>query len=311
VFDFLINAEVVVDDVAVAERVFVDRLGFPEPRPWWKGTISSGGFSYLFARVHPSLEVSPTRVEAMALAPIDPGRAPFVPQLFAAQGERPWKTHGNEVASSDIGTVTARLERNGCAFFTMPSEETYPFTRLWLGWTADGPGEYQPDGDGGLMLEICETDSLLQGPTLWDPRPDPELPAGSMIRVLRRSWIVADLDATLRALDHNLDWHPRAEPVLDADGGCRRVAMAFAHPRSAELELLEPIAPGEVLESLDTWGPGAWKIRIGVNDLRAKADDLRHRGTTFSEHDPAGDDAVLLVDTADLGVPGLFEFTGI
>lgn len=308
-FDLLINAEVIVDDVTVAERVFVDGLGFPEPRATWKGTVSSAGFSFLFARVHPSLKVSPTRVEAMALAPIEPGKQPFLPQLLAAQGRRPWKTHGNELATSGIDAVSARLERNGCAFFTMPPEEGYPFVRLWLGWTGEDPGAYRPEGDGGLMLEICETDSLLQGPALWDDQPDPELPAGAMIRVLRRSWIVEDLDDTLAALARNLAWLPQDAPMLDRRIGCRRAVMRFAHPRSAELELLEPVAPGEALESLSAWGPGAWKIRIGVNDVAAKAEDLDRRGTVFSTDEVAGEGSVLQVDTGSMGVPGLFEFT--
>src|SRR5262249_8054356 len=95
VFDLLINAEVIVDDVAVAERVFVEALGFPEPRPSWSGKVPGYGFTWLFARVHPSLKVSPTRIEAMAVAPLDPAidprlTIPFLPQLLAAQGDRPW-----------------------------------------------------------------------------------------------------------------------------------------------------------------------------------------------------------------------------
>ena len=43
-FDLLINAEVIVDDVSVAERVFVDALGFPEPRPSWSGKEPGFGF---------------------------------------------------------------------------------------------------------------------------------------------------------------------------------------------------------------------------------------------------------------------------
>lgn len=310
-FDLLINAEVIVDDVGIAERVFVDALGFPEPRDSWSGTISSAGFAFLFARVHPSLKVSPTRVEAMAVAPIDPGIEPFLPQLLAAQGRRPWKTHGNELATSNIDAVVARLERNGCRFHTMPKEDTYPFLRLWLGWTADDWGAYRPDVDGGLMFEICETSSLLQGTALWEAQPDSVLPPGSMVRVVRRSWIVEDLNDSLAAIERNLGWRPRLGPVIDRGIGCRRAVFGFAHARSAELELLEPVAPGEVGDSSETWGPGSWTIRIGVNDLAAKADDLRRRGTTFESHEADVDGTVLRVDTGPMDVPGLFEFTQI
>jgi hypothetical protein len=317
VFDLLINSEVIVADVAVAERVFVEALGFPPQRDSWGSKIPGFGFTYLFARVHPSLKVSPTRVQALAKAPLDPAidprlTLPFLPALFAAQGRRPWKTHATELATSDIQAVAARLARNGCRFHTMPSTDVIPYTRLWLGWTSDEPGAYQPDVDGGLLIEICETDSLQQGPALWEPGPDPELPPGSMVRVLRRSWIVEDLGFTLSALDRNLGWQPRVGPEIDAAIGCRRAVFGFAHPRSAELELLEPIAAGEVKDSFDAWGPGSWTIRIGVNDIEAKAEDLRRRGTAFETRTrPDGGKPLLRVDTGPLDVPGLFEFAEV
>ena len=312
-FDLLINAEVIVDDVTVAERVFVDALGFPEPRPAWSGKEPGFGFTFLFARVHPSLKISPTRIEAMAVSPVDPSMDPrftisFLPLVLAAQGDRPWKTHANELATSEIDAVTQRLERNGCRFHTMPTSDVVPFTRLWLGWDADEPRQYRPDDDGGLFLEICETSGLNQTTDLFEPVPDPVLPPGGLVRVVRRSWLVEDLDATLGALDRNFALRPTVGPVLDDHRGCRRAAFRFRHPRSAELELLEPVAAGEALESLETWGPGSWAIRIGVNDIDAKAEDLQRRGTPFSTgtHPQAG--TVIRVDTGPMQVPGLFEF---
>jgi hypothetical protein len=315
VFDLLINAEVIVDDVAVAERVFVDALGFPEPRPSWSRNEPGYGFTWLFARVHPSLKVSPTRIEAMAVAPLDRAidprlTLPFLPQLLAAQGDRPWKTHANELATSDIDGVAARLERNGCRFHPMPRSDV-ALTRLWLGWTADEPGKYKPDDDGGLFLEICETAALGQSSDFFEPEPQPQLPPASMIRVLRRSWLVEDLQSTLSALDRNLGLRPAVEPATDEHLGARRAVFRFAHPRSAELELLEPVAPGDAKDSIDAWGPGAWAIRIGVNDLEAQCDDLRRRGTRFERRSHPRDGATLLVDTGPLNVPGLFEFAQI
>ncbi|OFB35865.1 hypothetical protein BA059_27375 [Mycolicibacterium sp. (ex Dasyatis americana)] len=311
-FDFLCNAEVIVDDVAVAEKVFVDALGFPEPRPTWGDKTPGYGFTYLFARVHPSLVVSPTRIEAMALAPLDPTidperTLPFLDKLLAAQGDRPWKTHANEIGTSHIQAVAERLRANGCAFHEMPG----PFTRLWLGWTEEDPGAYRPEDDGGLFIEVVETAALGKGRELWEPRTEPELPAGSAVRVLRRSWITADLAVTLAALEKNFGIRPVADPVFDTELGSYRAVIRFRHPRSAELELLEPVAPGEVKESLDTWGPGSWAIRIGVNDVEAKAYDLDRRGTLFETRSTTREGAVLRVDTAKLGVPGLFEFARV
>lgn len=311
-FDLLVNAEVFVDDVSVAEKVFVDALGFPEPRPTWSDTAPGRGFTWLFARVHPSLKVSPTRIEAMALAPIDPSfdpatTLPFLPRLLAAQGERPWKTHANEIATSDMPGVAARLERSGGDFYTMPGH----FTRLWLGWTAEDPGAYRPDTDGGLFVEFVETDALMQGPALWEQNPEPELPPGSLLRVIRRSWIVEDLDFTVSALDRSLGLVPAVGPDLEPEVGARRAVYRFAHRRSAELEVLEPVSAGEAKDSLDTWGPGSWAIRIGVNDVEAKAEDLRRRGTAFEHRGGPGEEVTLRVDTGPMDVPGLFEFSGI
>jgi hypothetical protein len=308
-FDFLCNAEVFVDDVAVAERVFVETLGFPKPRPSWSDKRPGNGFTFLFARVHPSLVVSPTRVEAMALAPLDPGAdpelaLPFLPKLLAAQGGRPWKTHGNELATSDIRAVAQRLRQNKCRFHEMPGQ----FTRLWLGWTGDDPGAYEPETDGGLFIEVIESAALRKGPELWEPRPEPDMAPGSMIRVLRRSWITEDLSSTLAALQHSLNLLPAIGPELDAETACRRAVFRFNHPRSAELEVLQPISAGEVKESLDTWGPGSWAIRIGVNDVTAKAEDLRRRGTSFELRSDPNDGPVLRVDTEAMQVPGIFEF---
>jgi hypothetical protein len=315
-FDLLINAEVIVDDVSIAERVFVERLGFPEPKKTWSGKQPGFGFTYLFARVHPSMAVSPTRIEAMAVAALDPVidpqfTLPFLPRLLAAQGDRPWKTHGNEVAANDIDAVGARLEANGCRFHPMSRTEQAPHTRLWLGWDAMDPGGYRPDDDGGLFLEVCETTALMQGPRLHIPETYSELPAGSMVRVVQRSWIVEDLEQSLAALERNFQWEPRGGPELDTVTGCRRAVLDFVHPRSAVLELLQPVASGEVADSLETWGPGSWAIRIGVNDLEAKAGDLRRRATAFEYRTGSEREAVLRVDTAPLGVPGLFEFSAV
>jgi hypothetical protein len=312
-FDLLINAEVIVDDVDRAQGILIDALGFPPQKPHWSDTTPGKGFTFLFARVHPSLRVSPTRIEAMAVTAVDErlgpeATLPFLPALLDAQGRRPWKTHANELATSDIDGVAERLRRNGCPFFTMPATERNPFARLWLGWTAADPGRYEPEVDGGLMLEICETGALQQGPELWDPMPPYDLPPGSMVRVLRRSWIVDDLDRSLAALERNLGLVPRFGPEVADGGGCRSARFSFAHERSAELEVLEAIGPGEIRDSSDRWGPGAWVIRIGVNDLTAKAADLDERGTAYVWRRAEG---TLRVDTGPSGMPGLFEFAEV
>jgi hypothetical protein len=310
-YDFLINSEVFVDDVAVAEKVFIDALGFPEPRDSWSNKAPGYGFTWLFHRVNPSLKVSPTRVEAMALAPIDPKIDPAttmrcLPLILAAQGDRPWKTHANELATRDFDEITTRLDDHGCRYFRMPGPGEY--TRLWIGWTKDEPGAYRPDVDGGLIVEICHTATIAPRQDFWEVEPDPVVPPGALVRVLRRSWIVVDLQVSLRALEQNLGLIPASGPQFDEYLGAERAVLRFAHPNSAELELLQPVSAGELMESLDTWGPGSWAIRILTNDVDAKAEDLRRRGTAFDWRvDPRSGNA-LRVDTGTFGVPGIFEF---
>jgi hypothetical protein len=316
VFDFLINAEVIVDDVDVAERVFVDALGFPEPRPSWSGKEPGYGFTFLFARVHPKLKLAPTRIEAMAIAPVDQAVDPiftlgFLPDLLSTQGDRPWKTHANEVATSDIAAVAARLRSRGCSFYEIPRGEQNPNARLWLGWTEDAPGKYRPDDDGGLYIEVCETEAISPNADIFEPMPEPDLAPGSMVRVLRRSWIVPDMAATLAALQQNFGWLPARGPHIDDHAGARRALLRFAHPRSAELELLEPVGPGEIEDSLRAWGRGAWSITIGVNDLEAKAADLVRRGMEIHHRTQPGGATAVGVDTGALGVPGRFEFAEV
>src|SRR3546814_16955353 len=54
--------------------------------------------------------------------------------------------------------------------------------------------------------------------------------------------------------------------------------------QGAKLELVQPRdAATHEAKFLAAWGPGAYAVRISVNDLDAKADDLRSRGTRFEE----------------------------
>ena len=68
-------------------------------------------------------------------------------------------------------------------------------------------------------------------------------------------------------------------------------------PASAALELVEPISEhGRHGAFFARWGVGPHAIRIGVNGLGAKADDLNGRGTPFTEADTPAGDPVLVVE---------------
>ena len=78
--------------------------------------------------------------------------------------------------------------------------------------------------------------------------------------------------------------------------------MPFRVPRSAKLELVEPLGAGRVAVAYEQLGPGAWTIRVSVVDIDAKASDLAARDTPYSI-----DEGVLRVSPdSTLGVP--FEF---
>jgi hypothetical protein len=110
------------------------------------------------------------------------------------------------------------------------------------------------------------------------------------------------LDETLRILERNLWWKPVS---VTQEEGCRRAVMPFSAPRSARLELVQPLGSGRVADAYGRLGPGAWTVRISVVDVDAKAKDLSMRGTSFTR-----DEHVLRPDPeVTLHVP--FEFVGV
>src|SRR3546814_6840971 len=104
-----------------------------------------------------------------------------------------------------------------------------------------------------------------------------------MARLVSRGCLTDDADRIIAVLAERLAW-PVGTDVSDADGGCRRVRMGANLSQGAKLELVQPRdAATHEAKFLAAWGPGAYAVRISVNDLDAKADDLRSRGTRFEE----------------------------
>jgi len=314
-FDLLVNADFIVDDVADAAQLLRDALGFPEQKPHWANLLPGLGFTYQFARVHPSMAVSPTRVEAVALAELsderpDPGYPlPFLSEYLDAQAPTPFRTHGTELGTSRMAENLARLDRNGVEYTIAERGER---CLAWIGFTEANAGKYRPTWDGGLLLEFVDTELLLPRQDFWALPPVAPLAPGSMVRVVSRGWLVPDLVGTLSVLDVNFDWRPDTPVVLDDVAGALRVDLPFRHPRSASLQLLEPRRDGLLAEHVEQWGSCPWHIRIGVNDLDAKAKDLTSRGTDFDRlplDEQSGDG--LRVLPAATGLPAVFEFIEI
>jgi hypothetical protein len=310
VFDLLVSASVVVRDVADAVEQVTSRLGVPQPRPSW--LAPAPGLEAMFCRTHPSMAVSPTRLELIAPVPItDPG-VPlrfYVPEIVAVQGDRPIKSHATALATSRQSDVIDRLERLAVRHRIDPAGPGY-WPLVWLGVSPDEPAAYDASVDAGLMVEVVDTESLHLRPEVYkgDVGVPEGLAEGSMVRVAAKGVLVRDLDEALRALDRHLDWQPEDSVRTVRSEGYRCARMGFELPQSARVELIEPIADGAPAEFLTRWGPGPYQTRISVNGLGAKAEDLRRRGTPFNAVRRSGNSpGTLRVFEPDV-VGALFEF---
>ena len=197
-----------------------------------------------------------------------------------------------------------RLSRRSVPFRVAPRDSEMPFDRIWLGVTPEAP-RYRPDHDGGLCVEIIGTPPLqLPAETFGPEAPQPkDLPAGGMVRVVTRGYLVRHLDSVLRDLSANLGWEPTGPVELHAEEGHRLARMGFDIGHSATLDLIEPQRwNSEAGYYLNTWGPGVYYIRISVQGLDSKAEDLRERGTGFAVVPPSSSHGQLLrVDPLDVG----------
>lgn len=318
-YNLLLHCDLMVpepdDTMSLLERA----IGVPEPKLHWRHAFPNHSFRSWYARVHPSLAVAATRLNPQGLVrgvekPADPLFEPYLESLLDFQGRaRPLHTHATVLITSRFDELVESLLRRGLPFCIAPHDPEMPMDRLWVGVTPDDP-VYRPTVDGGLMIEILPLEPLLlPAATFDDPPPQASDPQpGDMIRISSRGFIVRDLDRTLRLLSRNLGWEP-VEPVTDfPTEGFRRARMGFQLPNSATVDLMQPISGGsEVGRYAATWGPGPYHIRIAVNDLDAKADDLKHRGTRFHDVPPtASCGRRLRVEPADLG-GALFEFEEI
>jgi hypothetical protein len=297
--------------VAAVQRA----LGFTPPKARWSHGEAGQGFRVTFCRPNPSFVQSPTLIELIEPAPLDPGRplgevVPNVHGLVELQRDRPLKTHGAPIAASRVDDLVESVRSKGVRHWVQPGRSGFPFLRLWIGITAEALSGYQPDDDGGLMLEVVDTATLglPADALLTDPPTPADLAPGTMVRTLSRGFLVEDLDRTLDCLMKTFDWEPE-QPPDRADDGSRRAVLGFTLGQSARIEVLQPAGDREETEFLRRYGPGIWHARIGVHGLEEKAEDLRVRGTPFRVVHTgfAEPDVVLRVEPTV--IPGcLFEF---
>ncbi|WP_157845253.1 hypothetical protein [Pseudofrankia saprophytica] len=289
------TVSILIDDIHAGVETLRSAIGIPQPRP--RSYRSGPGIDAVFCRVHPRYPVAPTFLELVAPGDAHvPSVASGAPEsrshetstttaVFPArevaqlQGARAVKWHATELAMTDeqIDDLAGHLDRLGVAVGFHPPDRR---DRFYLGGHP-ASATYDPAADTGLFIEATKSghlglpDEAFHAPADIPPEASPE----AMVRIVAREYLVADLDATLGALERNLRWTPSS--MVEEDG-CRRAVMPFRAPRSARLELVQPTGPGRVADRYHQLGPGAWTIRVSVVDLEAKAKDLTQRGTPYT-----------------------------
>jgi hypothetical protein len=282
VYQLMTTVSILVEDIRAGAETLCRTIGVPVPRP--QAYRSGPGVDAVFLRVHPKYAVAPTFLELIAPLPnADPEGIPIA-AIAASQGERRVKWHATELAMPEeqlhdladyLGSLGVHIQ-----FFPPDRRE-----RFFLGGVP-GSEDYDPDADGGLLIEAGRSGHLgLPEDAFTAPADVPEGAAPeTMIRIVAREYLVADLDATLASLRRNLRWTPTS---VTEEEGCRRAALGFTSPRSARLELLQPTGPGLVANAYERLGTGSWTVRVAVMDVAAKARDLDARGTPFTLRDGA------------------------
>jgi hypothetical protein len=294
------TVSVLVDDIGVGVETLCARLGLPRPRP--PSYRGGAGIDAVFCRVHPKYAVAPTFLElvAPAFVPDAPADGPVFPvaTIAARQGNRSIKWHATEIAMPEamLLDLSEHLTTLGVPYGFVPADRK---ERFFMG--GDPATEYDRSADAGLVIEAGRSGHLgLPEEAMTAPADIPDGAVSStMVRIVARQYLVADLEEALSTLERNLRWAPES---ITEDDECRRAVMPFRVPRSAKLELVEPVGAGRIAEAFDQLGPGAWTVRVSVVDIDAKAPDLAARDTPFT----VDGNALRVSAEATLGVP--FEF---
>jgi len=305
VFDILVSADALVDDADETLGRFDRAIGLPAPRPSWSQEPEGHGFRAWWCRVHPKLQVGPTRLEIIAPKPVEPEeRDPAyscIPEIWESQRERPVRTHSTVFATRRFEDVLEHVRRAGITHRVDEAVDELPFPRLWIGRSREDPATYDAEADGGMYLEVLPLDglNLPEGATAYNVPPEPEYDGAELVRIVSRGFLVDDLDATLRRLADVFRWEPDAAGVVEEDG-CRTARMAVGVPHSATLQISQPLVAGDEAAFMARWGAGPYDIKMAVGDVDAKEEDLQRRGTPYRRVE--GDRGPQLrVDPAALG----------
>lgn len=274
---YMFHTPLFVEDVFKQQEVLIKNIGLHPTGPESHITNSPEAVS-LVCRWSAKLTDSPTRLELIETRDAWPHwNNKHMADRWRAQEHRPMRWH-YVVLVADIDTMAEEMRRRGTVHLL---DDHLPFRRLVIGVSEDDPSVYDPLYDAGLQIEFLPLDGFPapEGP----PTPGSELPPGSMMRSVRWSFLVADLDERLRNLERYLGWVPKG-PVEDiAVEGYRRAVLDCSVPHSARLQLVEPYDTSKPAgEFMEKWGPGSYWISVLTNDLQAKEDDLKSRGVPYS-----------------------------
>jgi len=317
-FELLMSADMMVSDPDGMTELLVNKLGIHKHERW-RQAFDHHPYIAHFLRVHKSLAVSPTRVEPQGHLDRpnlgDPMFHEFLQSLEAYQGKhRPLLTHSIVLAmhGPKFDKFVEKLMRRRLPFRMAQRTPEMPFDRLWIGATPENP-RYQPSVDGGLCIEVMPTEPLQMPAETYaeTPAQPRDVKPGDMVRVTARGFLVRDLDDTLTKVSNNLDWEPEGAVETLNREGYRRARMGFTVRNSATLDVIEATRwDSDAGLYLNNWGPGPYYIRIGVHGLKAKAEDLRARGTKFTwveESEAVGGKSLIRVDPSELRGQ-IFEF---
>ncbi|MCU1359223.1 MAG: hypothetical protein JWN99_512 [Ilumatobacteraceae bacterium] len=294
-FELLLSADMMVPDPDATAAMLVDRLGI-HGHANWRQAFPNHPYIAHFLRVHKSLAVAPTRIEPQGHRDAPNLGDPLFPEhlhsLTEFQGaHRPIKTHSTVLVAASLEPVIERLLQQGARFRLAQITDEMPFDRLWVGVTPER-ASYTPEVDGGLCIEVIETAPLqLPAATFESPPPVPrDAQPADMVRVTSRGYLVRDIEDVVERLERNLGWSPSGPIETLADAGFRRARYLFSIAHSATLDVIQPMRwNSRAGYFMHNWGPGPYSFCISVNDLDAKADDLRSRGTEF-ELDQSSDE---------------------
>jgi hypothetical protein len=195
------------------------------------------------------------------------------------------KTHNTVFSVPDLDFYRHRLQEASVPFSYDPGSDALPFGKLWVGHVHDKGGfRYHPEFDAGLFIELVPTASLRLPSGAESVPTQPGVEEGAVVRASARSFLVDNLDSTVRTVEKTLGWPapPLTTSRLDQ---CRVATYRPNLPGSASFELLEPSSSGgPVAEHRARYGSGAFRITFAVNGLEAASQRLRRQGVNHLQY---------------------------